>query len=164
MIKITQAHTKKDFNNIEDLANIIWNEHYIPIIGKQQVDYMLDKFQSAAAMADQVSNGVKYYMIEHDDSLVGYFSFSVHEEHLFLSKLYVISSERGNGIGRKSLSFIERQTKDVKLNKIQLTVNKYNTNSIEAYEKMGFQNIDAIVQDIGQGYVMDDFVFEKVID
>jgi len=164
MIKITQAHTKKDFNNIEDLANIIWNEHYVPIIGKQQVDYMLDKFQSAAAMADQVSNGVKYYMIEHDDSLVGYFSFSVHDEHLFLSKLYVLSSARGNGLGRMAMNYLNDLTKRFGLDKIQLTVNKYNTNSIKAYEKMRFQNIDAIVQDIGQGYVMDDFVFEKVID
>ena len=164
MTKITKAQTKHHFITIEELAINIWNEHYIPIIGKQQVDYMLDKFQSASAMEDQVANGAMYYLLEHNSQMVGYFSFSIIEDFLFLSKLYVLSSSRGNGIGREALSFMQQQTKDSGLKKIQLTVNKYNTNSIKAYEKMGFNRIDEVVQDIGNGYVMDDFVLEKVID
>jgi RimJ/RimL family protein N-acetyltransferase len=70
---------------------------------------------------------------------------------------------RGNGIGRSALSFIEAQVKALDLRKIQLTVNKFNTNSIKAYEKMGFVNTEATVQDIGNGYVMDDYVLEKTV-
>jgi RimJ/RimL family protein N-acetyltransferase len=47
--------------------------------------------------------------------------------------------------------------------KIRLTVNKYNSNSIKAYDNMGFVSVDSIVQDIGNGYVMDDYVLEKDI-
>jgi RimJ/RimL family protein N-acetyltransferase len=81
-----------------------------------------------------------------------------------LSKLYVLRSARGNGIARSALSFIEAQVKALGLRKIQLTVNKFNTNSIKAYEKMGFINRKAIIQDIGNGYVMDDYVLEKAIN
>ena len=47
--------------------------------------------------------------------------------------------------------------------KIWLTVNKYNTAAIKAYKKMGFINIAAITQDIGNGFIMDDYKMEKII-
>ena len=43
---------------------------------------------------------------------------------------------------------------------IRLTVNKYNINTIKAYEKWGFKTVDAVVTDIGSGFVMDDFIME----
>lgn len=44
--------------------------------------------------------------------------------------------------------------------KIQLTVNKHNINSINAYKKWGFKTIDSVVTDIGSGFVMDDYIME----
>ncbi|MFK8013128.1 MAG: GNAT family N-acetyltransferase [Marinicellaceae bacterium] len=161
MIKITLAHSKEDFKLIEKLANIVWTEHYTPIIGKQQVDYMLDKFQSVHSMQNQVKNGAIYYLISYKNQPVGYFSFTVNTDYLFLSKLYVLSDVRGHGIGRDAYNYLEQKSKELGLSKIQLTVNKYNTNSIKIYEKMGFIKTDAIVQDIGKGYVMDDYVMIK---
>ena len=163
MTTIVPAQTRANYKIIADLANLIWTEHYTPIIGEQQVAYMLEKFQSALAVEDQVEKGIMYYLLLYQDTHVGYFSFSKNEESLFLSKLYVLNSVRGNGIGRAALSFIEAQAKELDLKKIKLTINKFNTNSIKMYEKMGFVNIEAIVQNIGNGYVMDDYVLEKVI-
>jgi RimJ/RimL family protein N-acetyltransferase len=163
MKTIIPARTKADYNTIVDLANRIWFEHYGPIIGEQQLAYMLENFQSALAIEEQVAKGMMYYILLHQDTPVGYFAFSRKKESLFLSKLYVLISMRGNGIGRMALTFIEAQVKELKLKKIALTVNKFNTNSIRAYEKMGFINIEAIVQDIGNGYVMDDYVMEKSV-
>lgn len=163
MKKITRVQTKSDFQIVADLAKEIWTEHYTPIIGSQQVEYMLDKFQSATAIENQVIEGILHYLILFQDTAVGYFSFSTKDNLLFLSKLYVSKLARGNGLGGAALAFIETQAKELELKKIKLTVNKYNTNSIKAYEKMGFENIESIVQDIGNGYVMDDYVLEKVI-
>ena len=158
MTQIISASTTEDCNRIDDLARSIWTEHYTPIIGEQQVAYMLHKFQSATAIENQIENGAYYYLLQHNDTSVGYFSFSIKEDALFLSKLYVLSTARGNGLGKKAMSFMETQVKELGLKKIQLTVNKYNYNSI-----MGFINVKAIVQDIGNGYVMDDYVLEKKI-
>jgi ribosomal protein S18 acetylase RimI-like enzyme len=44
-----------------------------------------------------------------------------------------------------------------------LTVNKNNVNAIKAYEKMGFRNVGSLVQDIGDGFVMDDYAMEKTV-
>lgn len=163
MTTIIPAFTRANFTIITDLASTIWTEHYTPIIGAQQVAYMLEKFQSVPAIQDQVEKGIRYYLIKHQDIYAGYLSFSIEENHLFLSKLYVQKSARGNKIGKAALSFIEEQAKTIGLYKIRLTVNKYNSNAIKAYEKMGFINVEAIVQDIGNGFVMDDYVLEKNI-
>jgi len=160
---IIHAQTRENYKIIASLAKSIWTEHYTPIIGKSQVVYMLEKFQSTTAIEDQVEKGFMYYLILYQDTYVGYFSFSKNEDSLFLSKLYVLNLVRKKGIGRTALSFIESKAKDLDLKKIKLTVNKFNTNSIKAYEKMGFNNIEAIIQDIGNGYVMDDYILEKIL-
>ena len=82
---------------------------------------------------------------------------------LFLSKIYVLSSRRGLGYGKKAVQFVETVAKELNLNKIALTVNKNNVNSIKAYEKIGFKNVGSVVQDIGNGFVMDDYKMEKTL-
>ena len=42
-----------------------------------------------------------------------------------------------------------------------LTVNKGNDLGIRAYKGTGFQIVEAVVTDIGEGFVMDDYVMEK---
>ena len=36
-----------------------------------------------------------------------------------------------------------------------------NIGAISAYEKLGFRKVGSLVQDIGSGFVMDDFAMEK---
>lgn len=163
MTTVLAAESEGDFKIIAELARSIWTAHYTPIIGPDQVEYMLDKFQSEAAIREQIKSGVWYYLLKHQGDFVGYFSYYKQDDHHFLSKLYIFKSVRGKGIGKAALKFLEEQTRGADLNKIRLTVNKYNSNSIAAYEKMGFKNIKAVVQDIGGGYVMDDYVLEKSI-
>jgi ribosomal protein S18 acetylase RimI-like enzyme len=161
MITIKEANKTDEFETIEKLADTIWREHYIPIVGKPQIDYMLEKFQSVRAMKRQVANGYAYYTVSYEELPVGYLSIKTEIEYLFLSKIYVLKAYRGKGIGKIMMDFIEDKAKTYNLNKIRLTVNKYNTNSIKAYEKMGFKNVGELVQDIGHGFVMDDFEMVK---
>ena len=161
MTKINIANSEVDFNTITKLASTIWKEHYTPIIGIEQVDYMLDKFQSVNAIKKQIEEGAEYYLISHEESQVGYISVSQKKNSLFLSKIYILSSIRGKGVGKKAMQFIEDLAIEKQCNTVSLTVNKNNTNSIKAYEKMGFVKVKEIVIDIGNGFVMDDFKMEK---
>ncbi len=164
MIIITKAQTQSDYQNIAKLATFIWSEHYTPIIGKAQVEYMLNKYQSASAIATQIKEGASYYILKHYDTIAGYFSYYDKEESLFLSKLYVSDALRGNGIGKAAMSFINTKAKELGYTSISLTVNKNNTGSIKAYEKLGFKNMKSLVTDIGNGYVMDDYLMQKRLD
>lgn len=122
---------------------------------------MLDKFQSEKAISDQIQNkGYIYYLIEENKKALGYFAFIQEKDALFLSKFYIRKTMRGRGIARKTIDFIKSIALEKKLESITLTVNKNNIEPIAAYEKLGFVNIGPIVQDIGGGFIMDDYKME----
>lgn len=156
-ISFKLAIEHSDLEVIESLAQQIWTEHYTPIIGEKQVAYMLDKFQSVHAMKEQQNTGYCYYLLSMGNASVGYLSFLAEEDNLFLSKIYLLSKCRGKGVGAKSMEFIVEQANLKGLRGVRLTVNKYNNKSIAAYTKMGFKTLRAVVFDIGQGYIMDDY-------
>jgi len=149
---------------LEQLAYEIWNEHYVPIIGQAQVDYMLERFQSRAAMREQIAAGYEYYGVRRGGSLIGYMAVRAEPEQkrLFISKLYLHKSSRGSGTGRLCMEFIERLARQRDLEYLWLTVNKGNP-SVQIYERLGFRIAADIVMDIGNGFVMDDFRMEKAL-
>ena len=157
------AKSADDFIKISELADIIWREHYITIISEAQIDYMLDKFNSPEAIKSQINQGALFYIISYQDLPVGYVAVKKETDYLFLSKLYVLSSHRGKKIGKAAMQHVNDLAKSFNLNTIKLHVNKYNTNSIMVYEKLGFVKTRALVSDIGNGFVMDDYEMEKVL-
>ena len=61
----------------------------------------------------------------------------------------------------KAFDFIFTLTKNYGKGSVYLTVNKHNEHSIDVYKHKGFEITDSVVTDIGNGYVMDDFIFQK---
>ncbi len=155
------ALNDSDISRLEVLAGEIWREHYTPIIGAEQVEYMLTNFHSPEAIKRDIDQPEwHYYFIHHQNDAVGYIGYKLQADALFLSKLYLHSKARGLGLGRKAMEFVLEKAKAARLDKVSLTVNKYNHGSIHAYEKMGFEKVEEIVVDIGGGYVMDDYRME----
>lgn len=145
---------------LENLAREIWNQHFVPIIGQAQVDYMLEKFQSFIPMKKQISNGMYYYMINYDGENVGYCGFKRDENRVFLSKIYVKLAHRGNGFSKMLFEKVRGFAVKNNLNAVYLTVNKHNDNTISIYKHMGFKVIDSVVTDINSGFVMDDYIMQ----
>lgn len=150
-----------EINSLGTLAYEIWNEHFPPIIGQAQVDYMVENFQSPKALAKQFDNGYEYYFMHIDGENQGYFGIQPQNDgSLFLSKLYLCKSQRGNGYARKSFEFMKGLCKERGYSSIWLTVNKHNDDTIAVYKKFGMVITKSQVSDIGNGFVMDDYVFE----
>lgn len=174
-IEIRAATTTQQIERIAKLAHEIWYEYYVPLIGRAQVDYMVAKFQSLPAMLGQVSEGYLYFTVERNASegtagggqstAIGYFAVHPQPENgrLFISKLYLSQAGRGQGTGRVMLEFIERIARVQALHSLWLTVNKGNP-AVATYQQWGFRVAEAIVSDIGCGFVMDDFLMEKPIE
>jgi Acetyltransferase (GNAT) family. len=156
------AHTQAQLETVAALAHDIWYEYYVALIGRAQVDYMVAKFQSAAAMGRQIDEGYEYFLVRRDGHDVGYLGFQVQGEALFLSKFYLQRSVRGTGTGRVAMEFIERLARQRGLRLIWLTVNKGNP-AVNAYERLGFRIAADLVMDIGGGFVMDDYRMEKAL-
>ena len=160
-IIIKKAENPEHFKIIELLAKEIWNECYISIIGKEQIEYMLENFQSEAVMKEQTENGYLYFFIEYNGEYAGYCSIKPEDDGFFLSKFYMKKEFRGMGLAKKLLDHVLEIFSSKKPLRVHLTVNKHNADSIAVYKKMGFEIFNECVNDIGNGFVMDDFEMER---
>jgi GNAT superfamily N-acetyltransferase len=161
-IVITPVTDSQTLVAVAELAAEIWEEYYVPIIGRAQVEYMVAKFQSASAMQAQIDGGYEYFAVRCGEQLIGYFAIQCEAEakRLFISKFYLHKSSRGTGTGRRCLEFIEELARQRGVTLLWLTVNKGNP-TVQTYQRLGFRIAEEIVIDIGGGFVMDDYRMEK---
>ena len=164
-INIFPVKTDKDIQNVAVLANEIWHQHFVPIIGIDQVEYMVDKFQSYPAISNQIrQEGYEYFQIYLHDTFAGYTGIHAEKDALFLSKLYIRQDCRGQRLASHALSFLIHLCKERGLGKIWLTCNKYNSDTLAVYDHLGFRITAEQVADIGNGFVMDDYILTYVVD
>lgn len=152
---------ERDLATIARIAGEIWNMHYVPMIGQEQVDYMLGKFYSHASLIEQLGKGHCFYLITNaeGDTAIGFLSVSKSgERDYFLHKLYIYDRKANAGAGTETLHQLIRIT-DPKT--LTLTVNRKNYKSVNFYFKNGFKIKSVEDFDIGNGYEMNDFVMER---
>lgn len=161
MFMIKKADTDEQIRQIADLAGVIWNEHFTPIIGKDQVDYMVEKFQSYPALKGQLDDGYEYYQIFDNGEFCGYTGIHPGEDgRLFLSKLYIRKDHRGHHLATRAFRFLTDLCRERGYSAVWLTCNKHNDNSLRIYRHLGFQTVDTQEADIGGGFIMDDYIME----
>lgn len=156
-IKIT---TKEQLDDFYPVLVKIWNEVFTPIIGSNQVEYMLENYQSKDLIMQEISAGVNYYALLINGVYVGYIAYKVREDYLYLSKIYIISEYRNQGFMREIFDFFDELGEKYGL-KQRLWVNQGNTQAIRVYQHLGFQLLKEKITNIGEGYQMVDYVFEK---
>lgn len=162
MNTIQKVETAAQIRHVADLARDIWTEHYEPIVGLPQVEYMLGRFQSEDAITRQIADeSYEYYLAPG----AGYLGIVPEPENnrLFLSKIYVRKNQRGTGLGKQFIQLAVERAKAFALPEIWLTVNIHNTATIAFYEHHGFRKAKALATDIGSGYLMDDWHMVKTI-
>lgn len=165
MIKMLRVTTPDQIKTVATLAHKVWNQYYVPMIGQAQVDYMLAKLQSVQAIAQQMTEGAEYYLVTDTESPAGYVAIipDLIAHRALLSKLYVMQERRGTGLGKEIMIFIEKRCADLGIRELWLTVNRNNSDSMAFYQHMGFTVTRNLVQDIGNGFVMDDYQMAKTI-
>ncbi len=161
-----QIAEKSDIPLIQRLSRTIWQEHYPGIISPAQIEYMLEKMYSSAILRSEMENeGYRYVLVSDQDEPIGYLAFR-HDDKtasILLSKIYLLPLYHEEGIGRQMLQYVKNDAATLGAKTIQLFVNKNNTKAIRAYERFGFEKAEAIVKDIGGGFVMDDYRMELMI-
>lgn len=161
---------ESELSIIADLAKSIWHDHYIDIIGEEQVEYMLKKMYALEALKKQISEGQKFYFIQDKKNglNIGFISISqAQESQWFIHKFYVLTSEQNKGLGASIFQEVlsTMLSKDAsKYLEIRLTVNRQNFKSINFYFKQGFKIEKVADFDIGDGYFMNDFVMIKRVE
>jgi GNAT superfamily N-acetyltransferase len=160
-LALTPVHAEAQIAQVALLAREIWSEHYPDIITQAQIDYMLARLQSAAAIAEQLADRYEYFLLSCGAEVLGYAAVKAELEtrRLFISKLYLRKSARGQGLGRMALQQLAQLARQRDLPTLWLTVNKRNS-ALAAYLRVGFVISREVITDIGDGYVMDDYQLE----
>jgi diamine N-acetyltransferase len=161
MIKLKAVSGPADLEVVKQLSHEIWHEYYPAIVTTVQIDYMLHKFHTVAAMLQQMEAGQNFYLILENDTPIGYCSFSAKEGKAFLHKFYLLAAKRGGGVGSAAFNSLQQLMHGNK--SVSLQVNRKNYKSINFYFKNGF-TIEYVKDfDIGNGYLMEDFVMTKML-
>lgn len=152
----------KQILQLAEMANTVWHEHFTSILSIEQIDYMVDRFQSVPALTGQIrQQGYSYFFLVLKGTAIGYTGVRMDEDKLFLSKLYILKDYRKKGYASQTFRFLEDLCREMGKKAIWLTVNRYNADTIAVYKKKGFEVVKTQVADIGNGFVMDDYIMEK---
>lgn len=155
---------KEMIKETSDFASEVFIDYYIPLIGEKQARYMADLFLSQDAILKLIDDGAVFRLVREKGEIIGFCEYKKEEGRLFLSKLYARKDQRHKGVGRFMFEDVKAYARRNGLQKIYLTVNKGNTPSYKIYLHLGFKVIDSVVNDIGQGYVMDDYIMEFTLN
>ena len=151
--------TPQEIDTLVSLIHEIWPEVFIPIIGKAQVDYMLVHYQGKDVIADEIKKDKQYFLIEHDNSPVGYFAYTLEEDRLFISKVYLKKECRGKGLSSKVFDYFEEAARSNGKGKLFLRVNRGNKQAIDVYLHRGYVITETINEPLGD-FVLEDFVMQ----
>jgi diamine N-acetyltransferase len=180
-----EAMTATDFETVARLAETIWRAHYTKIISSAQIDYMLAGRYTPEKLRPYLNADDRWLTLLRIDSsggsrAVGYCSYALTDDpgamkpgemkpsemkpsEMKLEQLYLMPELHGQGLGKLMLSHVEEQARARGRSTLVLQTNKRNDIAIAFYRKAGFTVREEAVFDIGNGFVMDDYVMEKAL-
>ena len=161
MMKITKA-TIENIPLIKEIAEKSWRKHYPGIISTEQIEYMLEQMYSETELQNHFENpNYHYYLLSDDENFLGIMGFENHyqKDTTKLHRIYLLEEAKGKGVGKFAINFLKNQAKESGDQRIILNVNKQNP-SYYFYVSQGFKVYEEGVFEIGNGYVMDDYLME----
>ena len=155
---------EEDIESIQQLASKTWPEAYGNIISAEQISYMLEKMYNRGELLSQLKQGYTFLIAEEDDVDLGFAAFSViAEPHVYkLHKLYVLPEAHGKGLGRLLINEVMDLIREAGGKSVELNVNREN-NAVAFYKKIGFKIKGTVDLDIGNGFLMNDYVMEMAL-
>jgi ribosomal protein S18 acetylase RimI-like enzyme len=155
-----------DIEQVATLARRIWQATYTTIISQQQIDYMLgDRYAATRMLAELAAPDVWWDLARVDGELAAFAStlLTAKPGEMKLDKLYVDPQRQRAGIGGALIANVVARARELGCATLILAVNKNNERAIAAYRKNGFVVRDSVRVDIGNGFVMDDFIMARTL-
>lgn len=162
---VIRKATVADIPLIKKLVMEVWPHTYVPIIGEQQVAYMLDRFYSTQALTVQIEEQEHHFIIGYyNDDPIAFAAYSALSPDTWkLHKLYILPQVQGKGIGKQLVRYIKTDVAATGATALILNVNIHNSSAIAFYNKYGFQQLRDEDIDIGSGYFMNDHVYSLAL-
>ena len=163
MITISEA-TYSDIKIIQDIVYATWPITYGKILSEEQLKYMLDLFYSEEALTTQFDKKEQlFYIISEKGTILGFIGIEHNYENEPITKvhkIYILPETQGKGIGKIAIDAIEKLALENNSTALLLNVNRFN-NALHFYERIGFKITEEVNIEIGNGYLMEDYVMRK---
>ncbi len=148
-----------EINVIQKIAHETWPLTYGEILSVEQLDFMMEMMYSDEALTRNFDQGVHFILAEENGEYYGFGGFE-HESRTHVHKIYVLPSAQGKNVGRQLMRFMEQKALEHGSNQLTLNVNR-NNKAQYFYKKLGFGIVETVDIEIGNGYLMEDFVLAK---
>lgn len=154
--------TTNDIKTIQEIALPTWKVTYSEILSAEQMEYMLEMMYSNESLTTQLSDKNQTFLFAcEDNKKLGFVSFEIgNDDKVKLHKLYVLPDQQGKRIGETLIKEVEKRTVEAKKIAVQLNVNRFNK-ALNFYKRVGFDIVEEVDVEIGNGYLMEDYVLEK---
>ena len=152
------------------LADEIWHEYWPALIGAAQTDYMVEQFQSLEAIErDMAEAAYEYWLLRdnEDGRLVGYTGGHVEPEtnRFFVSKIYLRAPGARTRVRQRDRALLRGPVPHARALRAVPDGQQAQRPAPSALTApKASSTIDAVETDIGNGFVMDDFIMEKRVD
>ncbi len=161
LIPVTPTH----YLQIEQIAQQTWPTTFGNILSSDQIAYMLNWMYSPDALTEQIEQQGHVFLLAQSDAgePLGYVSYelNVNDKPVTkIHKIYLLPASQGQGIGRMMIDYVAKQADKVENIALQLNVNRQNK-AVSFYEKMGFEVVGEEDIDIGNGFLMEDYIMMK---
>lgn len=161
----TVEATREEIFIIKSLSGRIWPATFRDILSQEQIGYMMEMMYSKASLEKQMDEGHHFLLIKDGDEYLGYLSYELNykgSDTTKVHKIYVLPSLQGKGLGRYFIEAVEKIALANNNTQLSLNVNRYNK-AIDFYKKVGFEIAGREDIDIGDGFLMEDYIMNKKI-
>lgn len=156
--------TKEHIPVIQTLSDIVWPHTFKEILSADQISYMMNMMYSTEALDKQMDILNHHYLLAQEDGQYwGYLAYELNYKGTFstkIHKIYVLPTSQGKGLGRIFINSVKDLAIRNGNTSLLLNVNRFNK-AIDFYQRMGFEIIDNEDIDIGDGFLMEDYVMSK---
>ena len=160
-VSFEKVANKENINIVAAISDDIWREYFIPILGTDQVEYILTNFYSPKSLLENIKmHGYRYYLIKNGVNNVGFFGTKLQENDMLISNLYLCPKHRGLRIGRKAINLAQRIALRKGRKKISISIHKENLEGIIAAHRLGFIRTGEVSRKIGNSYAMMEITME----
>ncbi|MDR2364354.1 MAG: GNAT family N-acetyltransferase [Zoogloeaceae bacterium] len=156
--------TPPDVPAIAALTREIWLAAYPGIISRAQIDFMLEQRYDHQRLLDDLEDPGKWLDQAFDgERRIGFAGCELCKGEYKLDKLYILPQSQHQGAGGALVAHAAARARELGYPCMILAVNKRNEQAIRAYRKYGFSVREATTTDIGNGFLMDDYIMERQI-
>lgn len=149
---------------IRKIAFETWPSAFSTILSPDQIDYMLGMMYSPEVLLQEISDrNIQYFMIGESAGFTA-LEMNYLPDLLYakIHKIYLSPPSQKGGKGKQTIRYLSDLARVAGQDALILNVNKHNP-AIRFYERTGFHKWKSEVIDIGSGFVMDDYIFRKIL-